>query len=154
MARRFQWLSSTGCGRGVAYGPVYWIINTGRTYESLHDELIRRKVPIWPDWAVAIEREIWLVRDRRGVGWFEWNRKCELLHTQLFESVSPVWKLVEDYVVRHTKAQLVEDRRLAARHHRELRRGSRRDCRLHGAAARKLADARRGPQLNLLPLQP
>jgi len=90
-------------------GPLYWIINTGRTFENLMEELARRNVPIWPDWAVAMEREIWLVRDKRGVGWFEWNRKCEVLHAQLFESVHPVWKLVEDYIVRHTKAQLVED---------------------------------------------
>jgi len=90
-------------------GPVYWIINTGRTYESLHDELIRREAPLWPDWVVAIEREIWLVRDRRAIGWLEWNRKCEILHAQLFESVKPVWKLIEDYVARHTRAQLVED---------------------------------------------
>ena len=90
-------------------GPLYWVINTGRTFESLQEELTRRKAPIWPDWVVAVEREIWLVRDRRGVGWFEWNHKCELLHTQLFESVRPLWKLVEDYMTRHTKAQLVED---------------------------------------------
>jgi hydroxymethylpyrimidine pyrophosphatase-like HAD family hydrolase len=90
-------------------GPLHWIINTGRTFESLQDDLIWRKAPIWPDWVVAIEREIWLVRDRRGIGWFEWNRKCELLHTQLFASVKPFWKLVEDYTTRHTKARLVED---------------------------------------------
>jgi hypothetical protein len=90
-------------------GPLYWVINTGRTFESLRDELVRRRAPIWPDWVVALEREVWLVRDRRGVGWFEWNRKCELLHTQLFESVQPLWKLVEDYVSGHTRAQLVED---------------------------------------------
>ena len=90
-------------------GPLYWVINTGRTFESLREELIARKAPIWPDWVVALEREIWLVRDRRGVGWFEWNRKCELMHTQLFESVAPVWKLVEDFISRHTKAKLVQD---------------------------------------------
>ena len=90
-------------------GPLYWVVNTGRTIESLQEELTRRRVPIWPDWVVAVEREIWLVRDRRGIGWFEWNRKCELMHTQLFESVQPVWKLVEDYISRHTKAKLVED---------------------------------------------
>ena len=90
-------------------GVLYWIINTGRTLDSLLDELNRRKVPVYPDWVVSVEREIWLVRDRRGVGWFEWNRKCELLHTQLFESVRPLWKSIEDYVSRHTKAQLVED---------------------------------------------
>jgi hydroxymethylpyrimidine pyrophosphatase-like HAD family hydrolase len=90
-------------------GKVYWIINTGRTWDSLRDELIRRKAPIWPDWAVALEREIWLVRDRRGVGWFEWNRKCELLHSQLFDAVKPLWKLIEDYISRHTEAHLVED---------------------------------------------
>jgi hydroxymethylpyrimidine pyrophosphatase-like HAD family hydrolase len=90
-------------------GPLYWVINTGRTFESLRDELINREAPIWPDWVVAVEREIWLVRDRRGVGWFEWNRKCELMHAQLFESVAPVWKLIEDYIGKHTNARLVED---------------------------------------------
>jgi hydroxymethylpyrimidine pyrophosphatase-like HAD family hydrolase len=90
-------------------GQVYWIINTGRTFPSLEEELVRRKTPIWPNWVVALEREIWLIRDRRGVGWYEWNHKCELLHGQLFESVSPIWKQVEDYVARHTRAQLVED---------------------------------------------
>ena len=34
-------------------GKVYWIINTGRTFESLREELVRRKTPIWPDWAVG-----------------------------------------------------------------------------------------------------
>ena len=87
--------------------PLYWVINTGRTFESLREELVRRKAPIWPDWVVALEREIWLVRDKRGVGWFEWNRKCELMHTQLFETVRPLWTLIEDYISRHTKAQLV-----------------------------------------------
>ena len=90
-------------------GKVYWVINTGRTWESLREELVRRKTPIWPDWAVALEREIWLVRNQRGVGWFEWNRKCELLHSQLFDAVKPLWKLIEDYIARHTEANLVED---------------------------------------------
>jgi len=90
-------------------GQVFWVINTGRTFESLQDDLIRRKAPIWPDWVVALEREIWLIRDRRGIGWFEWNRKCEILHTQLFASVKPLWKVLEDYIVRHTKAEIVED---------------------------------------------
>ena len=90
-------------------GVVYWVINTGRTFESLQEDLIKRRVPIWPDWIVAMEREIWLVRDRRGVGWFEWNRKCELMHQQLWGSVKPLWRLIEDYIVRHTKATLAED---------------------------------------------
>jgi hydroxymethylpyrimidine pyrophosphatase-like HAD family hydrolase len=90
-------------------GPLYWIINTGRTFDSLLEDLTRRRVPIWPDWVVAVEREIWLMRDRRGIGWFEWNRKCELLHTQLFESVQPLWKLIEDYIRQHTEAHLVDD---------------------------------------------
>jgi hydroxymethylpyrimidine pyrophosphatase-like HAD family hydrolase len=90
-------------------GELIWIVNTGRTFPSLEEDLLRRKAPIWPNWVVALEREIWLVRDRRGVGWFEWNRKCELMHAQLFETVHPVWKNVEDYITRHTKAKLVED---------------------------------------------
>jgi hypothetical protein len=95
--------------RARRQGRVAWVINTGRTFESLHEELVRRKAPIWPDWAVAVEREIWLVRNQRGVGWFEWNRKCEVLHSQLFDAVKPIWKLIEDYIARHTEAHLVED---------------------------------------------
>lgn len=90
-------------------GPVFWIINTGRTYESLHEELVRRNAPFWPDWTVVVEREIWLVRERRAIGWFEWNRKCELLHSQLFASVKPVWKKIEDFVQKETNAKLVEE---------------------------------------------
>lgn len=90
-------------------GPVYWVINTGRTQENLTEELVRRQVPIWPDWAVAIEREVWRYRNRGAVGWFEWNHKCQLLHAQLFASVKPVWKLIEDFVAHHTAAQLVAD---------------------------------------------
>jgi hydroxymethylpyrimidine pyrophosphatase-like HAD family hydrolase len=90
-------------------GPLYWVINTGRTFESLQEDLERRRVPIWPDWVVAMEREIWLIRGRRGVGWFEWNRKCELMHQQLWGSVKPLWRLIEDYIVRHTRAQLAQD---------------------------------------------
>ncbi len=90
-------------------GQVCWVVNTGRTFENLQEELLKRKTPIWPNWVVSLEREIWLIRDRRGIGWFEWNRKCEVLHGQLFKSVQPIWKSIEDYIVRHTKAQLVED---------------------------------------------
>ena len=89
--------------------PVYWIINTGRTLESLQEELEMRAVPYWPDWVVTVEREIWLIRGERGIGWFEWNRKCEILHQQLFESVKPVWRNIDDFVGRHTAARLVED---------------------------------------------
>jgi hydroxymethylpyrimidine pyrophosphatase-like HAD family hydrolase len=92
-----------------ALGPVVWVINTGRTFESLQEDLVARKAPVWPDWVVAIEREIWLVRDRRAIGWLEWNRKCQVLHAQLFASVTPLWKLIEDFVARHTRAELVED---------------------------------------------
>jgi hypothetical protein len=90
-------------------GPLYWVINTGRTYESLHEELVRRNAPVWPDWTVVVEREIWLVRERRAIGWFEWNRKCELLHSQLFASVKPVWKHIEDFIQKETNAKLVEE---------------------------------------------
>jgi len=135
-------------------GPLYWVINTGRTFESLQEDLVKRRAPVWPDWVVAIEREIWLVRDRRGVGWFEWNRKCELMHAQLWGAVKPLWKLIEDYVRQHTTARLVEGRRFASRHHRQLRGGGRRDFRLYHAAAEGLADARGGAQLDLFPVQP
>lgn len=89
--------------------PVVWVINTGRDWNSLENELIERRFPIWPDWVVLVEREIHQIQHRRPVAWFEWNRKCELLHAQLFATVKPFWKKVEDFVRSQTGAQVVVD---------------------------------------------
>jgi hypothetical protein len=90
-------------------GPVTWVINTGRTWENLQNDLIERNVPVWPDWVVLVEREICIVDGRRIVSWLEWNHRCELLHTQLFASVRPVWKKIEDFIKSETEAELIVD---------------------------------------------
>lgn len=90
-------------------GPVAWIINTGRTWESVNEELMERGAPFWPEWVVAVEREIWRVQDRKAAPWGVWNEKCHETHRQLFHDIAPFWKLVDDYIVRHTNAQMVRD---------------------------------------------
>jgi hypothetical protein len=90
-------------------GPVVWLVNSGRDWSSLDEILRQKQFPMWPDWVVALEREIWLVRDKGAIGWYEWNRKCELLHQQLFASVKPVWAKVEAYVKGETSANIVAD---------------------------------------------
>jgi hydroxymethylpyrimidine pyrophosphatase-like HAD family hydrolase len=95
--------------KGREKGPLVWVINSGRSWSDLQETLELRRFPIWPDWAVTLEREIWLLRDKSAIGWYEWNRKGELLHEQLFATVKPVWGRIEVWLARETKAQVVAD---------------------------------------------
>lgn len=95
--------------RKARNGNVAWVINTGREWESLHELMVAKKFPLWPNWVVLVEREIWMVRRKHPVGWYEWNRRSELVHTQLFNTVAPLWSKVESFVNEHTDARIVED---------------------------------------------
>ncbi|MEM1059287.1 MAG: HAD family hydrolase [Verrucomicrobiota bacterium] len=86
-----------------------WVIATGRSWEDLSELMERRAFPLWPNWVILVEREIWMVRKRRPVGWYEWNRRSELVHDQLFETVGPLWSKVESFVRDQTKAEIVKD---------------------------------------------
>jgi len=90
-------------------GELTWIISTGRAWDSLAGLIEQKQFPLWPNWVILVEREIWMVRKRRPVGWYEWNRRSELVHHQLFETVGPLWHKVEDFVKRETQAKMVED---------------------------------------------
>ncbi|MGA4645167.1 HAD family hydrolase [Limisphaera sp. 4302-co] len=66
-----------------------WIINTGRDLSSLLETLARAGSPVWPDYLVLVEREIY-VREHGGyVEWEEWNRACHRAHNEVFEKVRP-----------------------------------------------------------------
>jgi HAD superfamily hydrolase (TIGR01484 family) len=86
-----------------------WIINTGRDWESLSQELVERQTPIYPDYVVTVERQIFQIQGKEAVSLHEWNRKCAVLHTQLFDAVQPLWKKIEDFIRVETEAQLVVD---------------------------------------------
>ncbi len=90
-------------------GSFAWVICTGRDWGSLYDLMLEKKFPLWPNWVVLAEREIWMVRKKRPVGWYEWNRRCELVHDQLFRTVGPLWSRVESFVREQTQAKIVED---------------------------------------------
>lgn len=95
--------------RKANQGRFAWVICTGRDWDSLHELMVAKKFPLWPNWVVLAEREIWMVRKKRPVGWYEWNRRCELVHEQLFRTVGPLWNRVVSFVRDHTRAQIVED---------------------------------------------
>ena len=68
--------------RGMA-----WVINTGRDLSSLMETLGRAQLSIWPDYVVAVEREIYCRDETQYVPLEEWNTACTLAHEQLFAQV-------------------------------------------------------------------
>lgn len=81
----FHWLEQTRQKREVV-----WIINTGRTCDSLEHELERRHAPIWPDWFGLIERHLYKVdpRQKSATPIDAWNDECNETHQKLFEETT------------------------------------------------------------------
>lgn len=90
-------------------GPLLWAIITGMSWPEMESLMLRKNFPVWPNWIVTLEREIWLIRGKSGIGWYEWNRKCELLHQQLFATITPVWAKIETWVREKTRAIISEE---------------------------------------------
>lgn len=92
-------------------GPVTWVINTGRPLDEIEEQLHLRQVPVWPDWVVVLEREIWRVHAQRKrlVSWQEWNERCTIVHNELFATAAPFWREVEIFVRTQTEAVFLED---------------------------------------------
>lgn len=66
-----------------------WVINTGRDLGSLLEALARAGSPVWPDFLVLVEREVYIHDRGTYVEWAEWNRACHRAHNELFERVRP-----------------------------------------------------------------
>jgi len=66
---------------------VKWIINTGRSFDSLMFSLEEADLSITPDYLVLVEREIHIWKNGRFEGHDVWNELCEEKHTSLFNLI-------------------------------------------------------------------
>ncbi|QSR87278.1 HAD hydrolase family protein [Candidatus Methylacidiphilum infernorum] len=83
-----------------------WIINTGRSWESLLEELNRLQIPFFPDWVVLYEKEIYKVKDSHIYPLEEWNDYCKRLQTALFDSLNFFFEELVQYLNKNTVAKL------------------------------------------------
>jgi hydroxymethylpyrimidine pyrophosphatase-like HAD family hydrolase len=88
---------------------VKWIINTGRSWDTLEPEMIARGFPLLPDWVVLSEREVYRIHREHPVGDYEWNRACTETHEALFAQTAPFWKELEEFISSQTGAEMLED---------------------------------------------
>jgi len=88
---------------------VTWIINTGRCWKSLSEELTRRQAEIWPDWVVLVEREIFRVRGKTTSPLSSWNDHCTEAHSKLFKNTDALWEQMRFEFREVENLQLVRD---------------------------------------------
>jgi len=91
----FDWMEEQKQKRHIT-----WIINTGRTWDSLVEAMEQRKARFWPDWVVLIEREIHRVENGNPISLEPWNQQCDEVHADLFRRA--------DQAFQETKSRLEE----------------------------------------------
>lgn len=99
-----EWLRETR-----VYRPVVWVINTGRDWTSLSNELTTRNSPIWPDWVVGIERYVCKVEDRKQKPLQRWNEACDLAHEELFQASKDLFDRIRGKFETRSGVQLIVD---------------------------------------------
>lgn len=88
---------------------VTWVINTGRDLSSLMETLGRARLSVWPDYVVAVEREIYRRDLSEYVGLYEWNRQCALAHDALFHRLRLDVPMLSQWVKQRFQATIYED---------------------------------------------
>ncbi len=95
---------------------VRWVVNTGRSLDSLEEGLESFAFPIQPDYVITTEREIFRPASARGWEDFgDWNTRCARAHDELFAAVAPALQTVVAFVRRETRAELRYGRRTHGR---------------------------------------
>ena len=97
-------------GRGVR-----WVINTGRSIPWLDDGIKVFNLPVHPDYAITMEREVFRpASDGRGWEDFgDWNAVCARRHRELFDAAGPLLAELSAFVERETDAELRYGRHVA-----------------------------------------
>ncbi len=88
---------------------VTWVINTGRDLSSLMETLGRAQIPIWPDYVVTVEREIYSREHSQYIGIEEWNTGCMTAHRELFARLRPDVPMLAEWVQGRFDATIYED---------------------------------------------
>jgi hydroxymethylpyrimidine pyrophosphatase-like HAD family hydrolase len=88
---------------------VKWVINTGRSWDTLEGEILARSFPSLPDWLVLAEREVYKVHREHPVGDYEWNTACSQTHQLLFSATTLFWEGLTDFIQSQTGAETMRD---------------------------------------------
>ncbi len=82
-----------------------WVVNTGRTLFQTIQGLNQHRLPIYPDYIIAQESELYQPGPyRRWVSFGDWNAKCVDDHRNLFRSHARVFKRIRKFIETSTKA--------------------------------------------------
>ncbi|MGD9895791.1 MAG: HAD family hydrolase [Candidatus Methylacidiphilaceae bacterium] len=83
---------------------AFWMINTGRPWDSLRRELEQQRFPYWPDWVVVGEREVYRIDNHLPIPHLTWNQRCSELHRELFATTGPLWEGMRQFLRHETRA--------------------------------------------------
>jgi len=88
---------------------MIWVINTGRDLDSLQAGLSAAALPVQPDYAVTVERELYRREGSQFVGLRDWNEACARDHQVLFETVRPDVPRLVNWVSERFPATIYQD---------------------------------------------
>ena len=86
-----------------------WVINTGRDLSSLLETLGRAHIPIHPQFLVLVEREIYVREGHVYHPLESWNRECDRINQELFDSVRPGLPALIAWINERFDTTLYED---------------------------------------------
>ncbi|MFQ3669843.1 MAG: HAD hydrolase family protein [Verrucomicrobiia bacterium] len=103
--RFFGWIEEVRRHRSLI-----WVINTGRDWVSLQAELLRRRVPFFPDWVILVERHLHEVSPSGEPHPAEdWNAPCDRAHAELFDRTRSVFEKLRQDLTPFAGLELVRD---------------------------------------------
>jgi len=79
---------------------VRFALNTGRSLALMEHGLESTGFPIWPDFALTTEREVFRWTGSAWEDFGEWNSRCAEAHDELFARVGPLLVEIEAYVAK------------------------------------------------------
>ncbi len=100
LLRRLQLLQQQG---------VKWVINTGRDLSSLLESMARAQFTIRPDFLIIVEREIYTLEGHEFVSSELWNDRCQQVHDEIFQRVSPDVPKLTEWINARFDATLYHD---------------------------------------------
>jgi HAD superfamily hydrolase (TIGR01484 family) len=94
---------------GLQSRGVTWVINTGRELPSLMESIELAQLTIFPDYVVAVEREIYTRENSDWVPLADWNQGCDQAHNKLFAAVKPWISELAEWIRARFEANIYED---------------------------------------------
>lgn len=88
---------------------IKWVINTGRDLTGILELLARSHSRVYPDYVVAVEREIYWRFEDKYEPVREWNEICRVKHEKLFRKVKPYIDELTNFIHNNFKATLYSD---------------------------------------------